>query len=614
MYNIEVFAGGKPMFKTHRFVRLLLSSILIFSTIHFQIPAAAQDLVATEELAGGSSVFVFRESRKKPQAKLAGGKVSIGAKAKARAASNNSQIAAISKKRRATAIAARNQAAAAAANRRLALSNTLTIKAEGFLDNDQTDLAITNYRAALVQNPKNTRASNGLSNALTGKGIDVAGANNNDAAVVFFDEAVKHDPNNDVAYAKLGAIYDAKGVNDKAVTNYEKALALNSEYSMLFVPLAMAYYEKGEIAKADGLLLKSETSGIENAESHFLRGLLDLSQNKNVAAIAAFDRTLQFDYRFAPALYHKGQALDRLGRQAESVTAYKASLEIDPAFTPALFDLGVAYYNIGDYKNAAIAYEAVVRAEPKNYQAHANLASTYRQLERYDNANAEYQNAAEGIKTAELYSEWGYSLGKAGEWDRSVERLETAREISPTAIDSSNLGWAHYNAGTTMAEAKNEEGAKTNFAKAKIYLETAVKEDPRLDAAYLNLGSTHNKLGEFQLAVNVLKVALGLRPNWTIASNQLGVGFRGLNDFVNAIATFKRVVDSDGRSVIALYNLGEAYHVSGNKKEAKKINDRLKKLDPKLAAQLDSVFSGKAVVDATRHKIETKIPRIPRFP
>lgn len=40
-------------------------------------------------------------------------------------------------------------------------------------------------------------------------------------------------------------------------------------------------------------------------------------------------------------------------------------------------------------------------------------------------------------------------------------------------------------AGTAVAETKNEEAAKNNFAKAKIYLETAIKEDPRLDAAYL---------------------------------------------------------------------------------------------------------------------------------
>lgn len=604
------------MRKTNHSIRLIVAALLILSVMPMPQSVGAQDLVATENLAGGSSVFVFRESRKRPQAKLAGGRVAIRTNARGRLVRGNAQIAAQAKKRREAAIAARKQAAVAAANRRIALSNTLTVKADGFLDNDQTDLAITNYRAALVQNPRNPRASEGLSNALTGKGIDVAGDNNNEAAIVFFDEAVKLDPKNDVAYAKLAAIYDAKGVNDKAIANYEKALGLNPEYSMLYAPLAMVHYENGEIAKAEGYLARSESAGIENAESKFLRGLLLLSQNNNEGAVAAFDRTVQFDSGFAPAFYYKGQALDRMGRQNESVSAYKLSFEKDPAFTPALFDMGVAYYNVGDYENAIVAYQAVVKAEPKNYQAHANLASTYRQLERYAEANAQYKIASEGIKTADLYSEWGYCLGKVKEWETSIARLETAKEISPTAIDNSNVGWAYYNAGAEKAEAKNEEEAKSDFSKAKVFLETAVQMDPRLDAALLNLGSTHNKLGEFQLAVAVLKTVLGFRKDWSLATNQLGVGYRGLNDLTNAIATFKRVIDMDGNNVTGLFYLGEAYHASGNKKEAQKINDRLKKIDPNAAAQLNNVLSGKIVIDAAKQKIDSKIPRprIPRFP
>jgi tetratricopeptide (TPR) repeat protein len=129
----------------------------------------------------------------------------------------------------------------------------------------------------------------------------------------------------------------------------------------------------------------------------------------------------------------------------------------------------------------------------------------------------------------------------------------------------------------------------------------------------VNLGSTHNALGEFQLAVNILKTALGLHPNWVIATNQLGLGYRGLGDLVNAVASFKQVVDLDGNNVRGLFNLGEAYNASGNKKEAKKVNDKLRKLNPTLAASLDNIFSGKAVVNAAEQKVKSKIPKIP-FP
>jgi len=601
------------MHRPRVFSAFFLSFSVFLSILPLPKTARAQDLVATEDLAGGSSVFVFRESRKKPQARLAGGRVTIASGHHDSSSGRNAQIASAAQKRRAAAIAARKKAAAAA-DRRIALSNTLTLKAEGFLDSNQTDLAITNFRAALVQYAKNTRASDGLSNALTAKGIEVAGDTNDEAAITYFDEAIKHDKQNDVAYAKLGAIYDSKGQKDKAAVDYEKALAINPEYSMLYAPLGLDYVEAGDVAKAESCLQKADAAHIDNVDTRFLRGVVLFKQNKNDEALAAFSRALELDGRFAEAQYYRGQILDRMGKQDEAIASYKRAVEIQPTYTPAAFDLGVAYYNKGDYGDAASAYQDVIKADPNNYQAHANLASTYRQQERYPDANAEYKVASNGIKNADLYSEWGYCLGKASEWEKAVARLEAAETISPTAIDNSNVGWAYYNAGYVQTAAKNDTDAKKNYELAKTYSQKAVDQDPKLDAAYVNLGSTHNALGEFQLAVNILKTALGLHPKWIIATNQLGTGYRGLNDLVNAVATFKQVVDMDSNNLNGLFSLGEAYNASGNKKEAKKVNDRLRKLDPTLAARLDNIFSGKAAVDAAEQKVKSKIPKIPKFP
>jgi len=607
-------------------VQLLLVSLFLSLVL---LPTSntvnAQDLVATDGLSGGSSVFVFRESRKKPQTKKAiGGSVTLGAGGRAgaggsRASRSNAEIAAAAKKRRAAAIAARKKAAAAAKERKIVLSNTLATKAEGFLDADQIDPAITNFRASLVQNPKNARAAEGLSNALTAKGIDVAGEANSQAAIVHFDEAVKYDPKNDVAYAKLGAIYDTAGKSGLAASNYEKALALNPAYTQLYGPLGMSYIQAGEIAKADAVLTKAEAAGANDAEARMLRGLLLLKQNKNDEALAAFDKVLAANPRLATAQYYRGQAFDRLNKQDESVAAYKEAIAIDPAYSAAWFDLGVTYYNKGDYANAVTAYQNTLKYDPNNAQAHANLASTYRQMDRFGEANAEYKAASTEIKNVDLYSEWGYSLGQTKEWDKSVDRLNTAKEMSPTAIENNNVGWAQYNDASAKKEAKDEAGAKKSYADAKVSLETAKKQDPKLDAAYVNLGSTHNALGEYQLAVDVLQIAVGLRPNWPIAMNQLGCGYRGLNNLVQAVAIFKQVVNLDGNSKFGLFNLGEAYYASGNKKEAKKVNDKLKKLDPTMATLLDNVIAGR-VINAATQQVTNKIPKppvpvkVPRLP
>ncbi len=606
------------MFKLSKEIRVFLIVAVFAATLPLPRQIQAQDLVPSEEFAGGASVFVFRESRKKPQSRAGGGSISSAGGGRVRsaksAAQTSAQIAAAASKRRAAAIAARKAAAKAEANRKLALSNTLTVTAEGFLDKNQIDPAIKNYRDALVQNPNNARAKDGLSNALTAKGIEVAGENNNEAAAVYFEEAVKLAKDNDVAFAKLGSIHDANGRKDKARENYEKALAINPEYSTLFAPVGLVYLDSGEIAKAEDLLKRSDAAGIDTADSRLLRGILLFKQNKDAEALASLDKAVEMEGRFIEAQYYRGQILDRTGKSAEALTSYRKTLEWEPTFTPASFEIGVASYNAGDYAGAAAAYEQVVKTDKDNYQAHANLAASYRQLERFADANTHYAIAENGIKTADLYSEWGYCLGKVGEWEKAAARLQAARDLSPTAIDNSNVGWAYYNAAQAQTVAKEPEKAKASYALAKAALEVAVQIDPRLDAAYLNLGSTHNGLGEFQLAVNILKTVLSFRKDWAIASNQLGLGYRGLGDMKNAIATFKRIVDLDKNSVTGLFNLGATYQLSGNSKEAKKINDQLRKINPAAASRLDDVISGKIVLDAATQKINQKIPSIPKLP
>ncbi len=601
-----------------------LSILVLFSIFSTAIPTVSAappffdgpEVVTSESIAGGGSAFVFRSSRKQPQdgmgVRSAASNEGIGGRAKV--ARSNAQIAAAAKKRKVAAAVARKKAVAAAANKKIAASNALTAKAEKFLDGGQSDLAITSFRAALVQNPKNVRATTGLSDALTEKGIVVAGDDNNATALVYFDEAVKLDKKNDVAFAKRGAIFDASGDSAKAIANYESAIAINPELAGLQTNLGLAYLENGDTAKAESSLQKAEAGGADTIDTRTLRGLILFKQNKNDEALKAFDRVLELDSRNASATYHRGQIYEKLNQKDKSIAAFRKSLELEPGYGPAAFDLGVAYYNSGDYKNAESSYQNAIRSDPKNYQAHANLASTYRQLERYPEANAEYKIASDGIKTADLYSEWGFCLGKTNEWVKAAARLQTARELSPTAIDNSNVGWAYYNAGAVKAEAKDDAGAKAEYSLGKAYLEKAVQQDPKLDAAYLNLGSTHNGLGEFQAAVTALNVAVGLRKNWVVAINQLGLGYRGMNDLTNAVATFKQVTQLDGNNVFGLFNLGEAYNASGNKKEAKKVNDKLKRIDPALASRLEGIFSGKAVINDAKNKIENKIPKLPRFP
>ena len=604
------------MFRSNSYLKAIFS-IIVLASLNLQVlTVRATDIIASEDVVSGSSVFVFRESRKRPQER-AGGGPSLGGRSKASYRERlNAQIAANRRKKAEAAKARQAAIAKARARERLAklkLSNTLAAAAEKKMETGDIAAAIVDYRGSLKANPKNAEARTGLSEALTASGIQAAGEDHNETAVPLFEEAVKLDPKNEIAFTKLGEIHDARGRNDAAVANYEKALAIDPELSSLYLPVALAYVEAGNAAKADLYLTKAETAGGQASEARFARGVMLFKQDKHNEALAVFDQIAVAEPQNGAVQYQRAVIFDKLGQQDKAVDSYKKATQIDPNYSLAWFDLGVIYYNRGDYKNAESAYRAAIKADFANAKAHANLASTLRQQERYAEANAEYKIAAETIKDdPDLYSEWGFCLGKVNDWEKATARLETARGMSTTAVDDTNVGWAYYNAAQADKAAEKDAEAAAKLEKSKAALETAVKKDPNLDAAHMNLGSTYNSLGEHDKAVGELNEAVRLHPDWVIALNQLGLAYRGTNNLDMALSQFSRAVLLDGNNVNGLFNLGSTQYAKGDKKGAKKTQDRLKKLRPDLAEQLGNIIAGKAIEFGTR-KLREKI-RIPGIP
>jgi tetratricopeptide (TPR) repeat protein len=272
--------------------------------------------------------------------------------------------------------------------------------------------------------------------------------------------------------------------------------------------------------------------------------------------------------------------------------------------------MGETLLEKGENDNAVAAFEEAARSDPANPDVQLRLGDALRIAGRFIEAAAAYQKASSSIRSDYLYTNWGYSLGRAGDWLNAAEKLKVAAEITGEGIENSNVGWAYYNAGYALLEAADKGPATQLLGQARVFLLRAVELDRTLAAAFLNLGSTHNALGEFDEAIRVLQTALSLRKDWLIALNQLGLGYRGIRDFKNAIVTLKRAVEIDPRYALGLYNLGETYFASGNKKEAQKIQAQLRQIDPSLAARLENVIAGR-LIDAGRQQIERRI-RIPR--
>ena len=76
------------------------------------------------------------------------------------------------------------------------------------------------------------------------------------------------------------------------------------------------------------------------------------------------------------------------------------------------------------------------------------------------------------------------------------------------------------------------------------------------------------------------------------AINELGISYRQLKDYANAIEQFKKTVELDEKFAIGWYNLGEAEFRNGNIKEAKKAHEKLRPLNRNMANALEIMILG----------------------
>jgi hypothetical protein len=132
------------MTRRNRAIRTFISISLISSTLPFGTAVRAQDIVASDDITGGTSVFVFRESRKKPQERSAAAKAYItrGAAGTAGRKRVNEYVASNWRTKRVPTLRkGPGTTGDGCRQTQDSSSNTLTAKADKLLDGRETDQA-----------------------------------------------------------------------------------------------------------------------------------------------------------------------------------------------------------------------------------------------------------------------------------------------------------------------------------------------------------------------------------------------------------------------------------------------------------------------------------------
>lgn len=270
----------------------------------------------------------------------------------------------------------------------------------------------------------------------------------------------------------------------------------------------------------------------------------------------------------------------------EAIISATKILKKNPEFIPAWKALGVCYLEIGMLEKALFSFEKVSKFEPMNHENIYNLALSTERMGNIASAMKKYELALEispkfvkaAISLAAIYIAEGFI-------EKAIHICEWQINNGEKSIDLlNNLGRAYLENGDLrkalliLKEANKHDAKNVNvlytmtllLLKAKNPQEaleisnkalTIDKKDQRLilanSKALLDLG----KLDEAILKLDEL---IKIDKNMVEANFNLAVAYMRKRRWLAAEKFFKKVLELDKYSVIAMNNLGSVYKSMGD--------------------------------------------------
>lgn len=379
------------------------------------------------------------------------------------------------------------------------------------LKSSQYDQAISYYKTAAKINPTSTAPLLKLGDAYL--------ANNNSAdALTTFQEAQKINP--DLLESQIGIartylanrdIQSAKNTiwllnqSDPTVKYYKGIiLILYKDFEgakKTFEELAQKNPTQPDSEKAKKFLASYETfSYYKGGEQIYLETLLA----KNLTEVDEYNSAIRLLYdvidqknNYRDAWIILGYAYLNTNKISDSIDAFKQAKTLNETKPETLFYLGLAYFANDEIEKAIYYLEEADKNgfEPKE-ELNLKLAQLYTIREEYQKASSKYDEIlASNTNNLDIYelAIW-INIDKLNNGKKAVQLASRALKIYPDNAMSYNLaGWA-----LTSME---------NYSEAKQYLVKALQMDPKLDAAFLNLGWFYEKQGSNVVAKEYYKKA-----------------------------------------------------------------------------------------------------------
>ncbi len=335
-------------------------------------------------------------------------------------------------------------------------------------------------------------------------------------ALPFLQAAAREQPDSDAAHANLGAVLFRLQKNQEALAEFETAAHLNPNNAATQQSLGRLWMEEHQPAKAAVAFAAAIQLDATNTDL-----ILDRAQALEQAGqLEEADGAV----RMYPDLERSAQAQELLGEIAEKRGAYKdaavafeQAVKLDPSEANA-WALGAEFLRHWTFDAAIREFEAAVVLFPQSTRMHLGLGAAYFGNGSYAKAIPVFADLLDADKNNKLYAEM---LGISCTAVMREERPRCSSLFTYVDVHPKDALAATY-AATTIVDGQSSDAQQ---ATARRLLETAIRADPKLAEAHLQLAMLDQYQTQWAASVPELQTAVRLKPDLAKAHYRLSLAY-----------------------------------------------------------------------------------------
>jgi tetratricopeptide (TPR) repeat protein len=348
-----------------------------------------------------------------------------------------------------------------------------------------------------------------------------------------------------------------------AIRELERAVALDGDFAMARLYLALGYFGKGEFDKS--------------------------AQQLNLVAVGQKDPLiLSVVHNTFGQIY---AARSEYGRAAQE---FKQAASYSPDFTDAYFNLGVCQYHLHQAEDALVSFRKVLESDGQDWEAEQIVSLAWQQLGAVDKAHRHIEQAyrlnSSHYGVLIQFADLSQQVGKL---DLARSLYNRARRFYPNRSEPlGGMGWIELRKGNVkeatvlfkkqLSLAPQHPQANFNYgwllmmqgevAAAERIFQTLAEKHPNFDLSRIGLARAYQFQDQPHKAQQILNQML-LSPERSIRKIgylQLGKWAVEQGDYQHAIEQLQQALQLDRFSREAWYYKGLAHSGLGQTEEAKK--------------------------------------------